>query len=125
MASLTRIAVAAAVAVAVLMVAAVIGGAEAQADSRCANGVSRLTVCAPFVVAGNNSAPSSECCSALGEVDRDCLCNTLRVAYQLPSQCQLPSFNCPSSGSKIENRKSKMAAIGPLNHLPSEVRTTL
>ncbi|XP_054804013.1 protein MEN-8 [Prosopis cineraria] len=80
-----------------LMAAVAIEKAEAQSDGNCANGVSRLTVCAPFVVPGNNSAPSAECCSALGEVDRDCLCNTLRVAYQLPSQCHLPSFNCPSS----------------------------
>ncbi|KAI9091085.1 hypothetical protein K1719_028355 [Acacia pycnantha] len=91
-----------AVVVLVVAVVAVIGGAEAQGDSSsCMNGVSRLTECAPFVVPGNNSVPSTECCSALGGVDRDCFCNTLRIAYQLPFQCQLPSFNCPPESNWI------------------------
>ncbi|KAK4280389.1 hypothetical protein QN277_012018 [Acacia crassicarpa] len=102
MASLIRTVVAA-----VVLVSAVIGGAEAQEDtSSCTNGVSRLTACEPFVVPGNNSAPSTECCSALGGVNHDCFCNSLRMAYQLPSQCQLPSFNCPPGFLFISNNNN-------------------
>nr|UZQ19738.1 stamen-specific protein FIL1 [Gleditsia microphylla] len=67
--------------------------AEAQSSS-CTNGLSNLNVCAPFVVPDNNTPPSSDCCNALEAVDHDCLCNTLRIAARLPSQCQLSSLNC-------------------------------
>ncbi|XP_027357280.1 protein MEN-8-like [Abrus precatorius] len=63
--------------------------------STCSNQLSNLNVCAPFVVPGQlNTNPSASCCNALQRVDRDCLCNTLRIASQLPSQCQIPSFGC-------------------------------
>ncbi|XP_004496598.1 stamen-specific protein FIL1 [Cicer arietinum] len=65
-----------------------------EAQSSCPVQLSNLNVCAPFVVPGTNADPSADCCSALKATNRDCLCNTLRIASQLTSQCQLPSFGC-------------------------------
>ncbi|XP_061359887.1 protein MEN-8-like [Gastrolobium bilobum] len=66
-----------------------------EAQSSCSNQLSNLNVCAPFVVPGApNTNPSAECCGALGALNHDCLCNTLRIAAQLPSECQLPSLRC-------------------------------
>ncbi|KHM99143.1 Stamen-specific protein FIL1 [Glycine soja] len=63
-------------------------------SSTCTTQLSELNVCAPFVVPGVNTNPSSRCCNALQAVDRDCLCSTIRIASQLPSQCQIPSLGC-------------------------------
>lgn len=69
--------------------------AKAQ-NSTCSNQLSNyVNVCAPFVVPGvPNTSPSTGCCAALRAVDTDCLCNTLRMASLLPSQCQLPPLAC-------------------------------
>ncbi|XVF09817.1 hypothetical protein REPUB_Repub07fG0129000 [Reevesia pubescens] len=65
---------------------------EAQS---CTDQLTNLNVCAPFVVPGAlNTNPSSECCGALQSVQHDCLCSTLRISSQLPSQCNLPALNC-------------------------------
>ncbi|XWS37780.1 hypothetical protein CRYUN_Cryun19dG0074500 [Craigia yunnanensis] len=61
----------------------------------CTNQLTNLNVCAPFVVPGaTETNPSSECCGALQSVQHDCLCSTLRIGSQLPSQCNLPPLNC-------------------------------
>lgn len=68
--------------------------AEAQSGS-CASELTNLNVCAPFVVPGStNSKPSADCCGALQAVETDCLCNTLRVAARIPTQCNLPPIAC-------------------------------
>ncbi|KAK7270837.1 hypothetical protein RJT34_26296 [Clitoria ternatea] len=68
--------------------------AKAQRNA-CTSELSNLNVCAPFVVPGAaNTNPSAGCCSALQAVDPACLCNTLRIASQLPSQCQMSPFTC-------------------------------
>ncbi|CAK8573558.1 unnamed protein product [Lathyrus sativus] len=67
---------------------------EAQSSS-CPVQLTNLNVCAPFVVPGaSNTDPSADCCNALQATNRDCLCSTLRIASQLTSQCNLPSFAC-------------------------------
>ncbi|XP_057527761.1 protein MEN-8-like [Amaranthus tricolor] len=72
-----------------------IKGSMAQAQSTCANQLGSLNVCAPFVLPGTqNSAPSAECCGALQAVEHGCLCNTFRVASELPSACKLPALSC-------------------------------
>ncbi|XP_074319655.1 protein MEN-8 [Silene latifolia] len=69
-------------------------GSEAQAGG-CASQLGNLNVCAPYVVPGAvNTNPSQECCAALSGVNHDCMCNTLRVASQLPSSCNLAALNC-------------------------------
>ena len=40
-------------------------------SSTCTTQLSELNVCAPFVVPGVNTNPSSRCCNALQAVDRD------------------------------------------------------
>ncbi|XP_057950574.1 protein MEN-8-like [Malania oleifera] len=61
----------------------------------CANELTALNVCAPFVVPGApNTVPSAECCGALQGVERDCICNTLRIASRLPSACNLQPVSC-------------------------------
>ncbi|XP_061996171.1 protein 108-like [Rosa rugosa] len=67
--------------------------AEAQGSS-CAAVLTNLNVCAPFVVPGSNDKPSSDCCNAVQAVETSCICNTLRMAAQLPSQCNLPPLSC-------------------------------
>ncbi|CAO2838891.1 unnamed protein product [Amaranthus hypochondriacus] len=70
-------------------------GSVAEAQSTCANQLGSLNVCAPYVLPGiQNSAPSAECCGALQAVEHGCLCNTFRVASQLPSACKLPALSC-------------------------------
>ncbi|XP_041008044.1 stamen-specific protein FIL1 [Juglans microcarpa x Juglans regia] len=67
----------------------------AQAQMSCPAELSNLNVCAPYVVPGAaNVVPSSECCSALQSVQHDCLCSTLRIASQLPAQCNVPAVSC-------------------------------
>ncbi|KAJ7975670.1 stamen-specific protein FIL1-like [Quillaja saponaria] len=69
--------------------------AEAQS---CSTQLTNLNVCAPFVVPGaTNTNPSTDCCGALEAVHHDCLCNTLRVASRLPSQCNLPPLTCDAN----------------------------
>ncbi|KAJ9539675.1 hypothetical protein OSB04_026181 [Centaurea solstitialis] len=71
-----------------LLVIALVGGTHGQT---CPNQLETLNVCAPFVVPGStNLIPSSDCCVALEAVDHSCLCNTIRVASTLPTQCNLP-----------------------------------
>lgn len=92
--------------VAVLLLLAVALGTEmemggAQNSDGCSNQLNNLNACAPFVVPGApNTNPSPDCCGALQAVNHDCLCNTLRIASQLPSQCQLPSPRC---GNHLQN----------------------
>ncbi|KAK6926281.1 Bifunctional inhibitor/plant lipid transfer protein/seed storage helical domain [Dillenia turbinata] len=69
-----------------------IGRAQVQS---CRDHLGNLNVCAPFVVPGGGSAnPGPDCCSSLQAVDHECLCNTLRIAARLPSQCGLPPVTC-------------------------------
>ncbi|KAF6154447.1 hypothetical protein GIB67_028339 [Kingdonia uniflora] len=64
-------------------------------SQQCSAELTNLSVCAQYVVPGQpNLAPSPECCSALQHVDQTCLCNTLRVASQMPSACGLPALSC-------------------------------
>ncbi|PIN11929.1 hypothetical protein CDL12_15472 [Handroanthus impetiginosus] len=60
----------------------------------CSSTLSSLNICAPSVVPGASTTPSSDCCAALQSVDRDCMCNTLRIASQIPTKCNLPPLNC-------------------------------
>ncbi|XP_010317583.1 stamen-specific protein FIL1-like [Solanum lycopersicum] len=62
----------------------------------CSASLNNLNICAPFVVPGTitNPNPSFDCCSALQLVDRECICNTLRIIAHLPSQCNLPPLSC-------------------------------
>ncbi|KAI7731940.1 hypothetical protein M8C21_008952 [Ambrosia artemisiifolia] len=72
----------------VLLIVSLVARTHGQA---CPNQLGNLNVCTPFVVPGStNVVPSSECCSALQSVDRDCLCNTIRIATSLPTQCNFP-----------------------------------
>ncbi|KAJ0466196.1 putative bifunctional inhibitor/plant lipid transfer protein/seed storage helical [Helianthus annuus] len=72
----------------VLLIVALVARTHGQT---CPNQLGTLNVCAPFVVPGSTDAtPSSECCLALQSVDRDCLCNTVRIATTLPTQCNFP-----------------------------------
>ncbi|KAK6936412.1 Bifunctional inhibitor/plant lipid transfer protein/seed storage helical domain [Dillenia turbinata] len=64
-------------------------------EQSCSAQLGNLNVCAPFVVpGGGNANPGPDCCGALQGVDHDCLCNTLRIAARLPSQCGLPAVTC-------------------------------
>ncbi|GMY07104.1 LTP_2 domain-containing protein [Fagus crenata] len=77
-----------------LVIALAVQTRTAQAQS-CTTELSSLNVCAPFVLPGtSNSNPSANCCGALQSVPHDCLCSTLRIAAQLPSQCNLPPLAC-------------------------------
>lgn len=75
-----------------LLVAVLVGQAQAQPQS-CSTQLSNLNNCAPFVLPGATN-PSAECCGALGAVQQDCLCSTLRIASTLPSLCHLPPLSC-------------------------------
>ncbi|PON50836.1 FHY3/FAR1 family [Parasponia andersonii] len=78
----------------VLVIAVVVMAQTAEAQV-CSSQLSNLNVCAPFVVPGSaNPQPSSNCCSALGAVNHDCLCNTLRIASRLPALCNIPALAC-------------------------------
>ncbi|KAL5727669.1 Guanine nucleotide-binding protein alpha-3 subunit [Ranunculus cassubicifolius] len=64
-------------------------------SQECSAQLTTLNTCAPFVVPGANGAtPSSDCCNALQGVNHDCLCNTLRIAAQIPAACNLPALTC-------------------------------
>nr|GLL28150.1 stamen-specific protein FIL1-like [Ipomoea trifida] len=84
------------VALAVMMAATTLEfpTANSQVDS-CSASLGNLNVCAPFVMPGAvTTAPSADCCSILQSIDHDCICNTLRVAARIPSQCNIPSITC-------------------------------
>ncbi|XP_076938347.1 stamen-specific protein FIL1-like [Bidens hawaiensis] len=76
----------------VLLIVALVARTHGQTVQTCPGQLGTLNVCAPFVVPGSptNVVPSSDCCVALQSVDRDCLCNTIRIASSLPSQCNFP-----------------------------------
>lgn len=66
-----------------------------KAQANCASALTSLNTCAPFVVPGAaTTTPNSDCCTALQSVDHDCLCNTLRIAARIPTQCNLPALSC-------------------------------
>lgn len=72
----------------VLLVVAFVARTNGQV---CPSQLGNLNVCAPFVVPGSTETiPSSDCCLALQAVDHDCLCNTIRIASRLPTQCNFP-----------------------------------
>ncbi|GAB4858218.1 hypothetical protein Ancab_009614 [Ancistrocladus abbreviatus] len=73
----------------------------------CTAELTKLNVCAPFVVPGANSVPSSECCGALQSVQHDRLCNTLRIASGLPSACNILSVRTNVSLVKIKSPTSE------------------
>ncbi|KAK8475298.1 hypothetical protein V6N13_070322 [Hibiscus sabdariffa] len=79
-----------------VVAAAVLQSQTADAQS-CPTELTSLNVSAPFVVPGAAvSNPSLDCCNALQSVHHDCLCSTLRIASQLPSQCNIPPLTCAS-----------------------------
>ncbi|GAU15454.1 hypothetical protein TSUD_44910 [Trifolium subterraneum] len=83
------------VAMVLLLLVVALGTQMGEAQNTCPTQLANLNVCAPFVVPGSpNTDPSAECCAALQGTNHDCLCNTLKIASQLTSQCQLPSFGC-------------------------------
>ncbi|XP_022968421.1 stamen-specific protein FIL1 [Cucurbita pepo subsp. pepo] len=75
-----------------LLVSVLLWQSQAQAQS-CSTQLSNLNGCAPFVLPGASN-PSPECCAALGAVQQDCLCSTLRISSTLPSLCRLPPLSC-------------------------------
>lgn len=78
-----------------LLLVALAAQAQMSLSQSCSAQLSNLNICAPFVVPGAaNTNPSTECCGALQSVQQDCLCNTLRIASRLPSQCNLPAHSC-------------------------------
>ncbi|KAL8148245.1 stamen-specific protein FIL1-like [Apium graveolens] len=84
--------------VAMIAVLLQISDHQVQAQgANCSGTLSSLTTCAPFVVPGANSEPSSDCCAALQTVDHDCYCNTLRIAAQIPTHCNLPPLTCSAN----------------------------
>ncbi|XP_031495990.1 protein MEN-8 [Nymphaea colorata] len=65
-------------------------------SQNCSAKLTSLTTCASYVVPGaNEGRPSTQCCSALSDMDTDCLCSTLRIVAQLPNQCGLSAISCP------------------------------
>ncbi|XP_059281412.1 protein 108-like [Lycium ferocissimum] len=68
---------------------------ECQSNT-CSTSLTNLNVCAPFVVPGAPTA-SAECCAALQSIDHDCMCNTMRISAQIPSQCNLPPLSCAAN----------------------------
>ncbi|KAF6133965.1 hypothetical protein GIB67_040729 [Kingdonia uniflora] len=81
-----------------LMLIVVTAMTETARSQTCSSELSNLSVCAPFVVSGGgqNIMPSAECCTSLQQVDRGCLCNTLRITAQIPAACNLPPVTCGS-----------------------------
>ncbi|KAE8704672.1 hypothetical protein F3Y22_tig00110447pilonHSYRG00007 [Hibiscus syriacus] len=80
---------------AVLVVLLPVIVATGKAQMSCTTQLLGLNLCRPFVVPGAiETDPSPQCCGALQSVQHDCLCSTLRLALQLPSQCNLPPLYC-------------------------------
>ncbi|KAL8248005.1 hypothetical protein R6Q59_009221 [Mikania micrantha] len=81
----------------VLMVLLIVASMAVTNGQTCPNQFGNLNVCAPFVVPGSSDVlPNPDCCLALQAVDHDCLCNTIRIASTLPTQCNLP-VSCGSN----------------------------
>ncbi|CAN6480748.1 unnamed protein product [Victoria cruziana] len=65
-------------------------------SQNCSAKLTNLTTCASYVVPGaDQGKPSPGCCSALADMDTDCLCSTLRIVAQLPNRCGLSAISCP------------------------------
>ncbi|KAM3324233.1 protein like [Capsicum chacoense] len=71
------------------------GVIECQSQT-CTPSLTSLNVCAPFVVPGAPSA-SAECCTALQSINHGCMCDTMRIAAQIPAQCNLPPLSCAAN----------------------------
>lgn len=83
----------------VVMIALLLQISDHQVQAQganCSDTLSDLNVCAPFVMmtGATNVNPSADCCAALQSADQDCFCNTLRIASQIPNQCNLPPLSC-------------------------------
>lgn len=79
----------------ILVLVGLAAHAQLAAAQNCSGGISRLAICAPFVVPGaSNAPPSNECCQALSSIDNTCLCNTFDIIRRLPSTCKLPEVSC-------------------------------
>lgn len=76
----------------------------------CSTQLGNLNGCAPFVLPGATN-PSPECCGALGAVQQDCLCSTLRIASTLPSLCHLPPLSCGQFSLFFYSFSSKWAVF--------------
>ncbi|PIA35795.1 hypothetical protein AQUCO_03500274v1 [Aquilegia coerulea] len=76
-----------------LMLMAMSTVTQAQTQT-CSSQLSNLNSCIPSVVPGSNVSPSTECCSAIQQVEHDCICTTLRVVAQMPTACKLPALTC-------------------------------
>ncbi|KAI3957227.1 hypothetical protein MKW98_012102 [Papaver atlanticum] len=70
-------------------------GAEIKSvrSQSCLQDITNLNACASFFLPGQADAlPTAECCSAVQQVDQNCICNTVRIIARLPSACHLPEF---------------------------------
>ncbi|KAI3909482.1 hypothetical protein MKW92_049105 [Papaver armeniacum] len=70
-------------------------GAEIKSvrSQSCIQDITNLNACASFFLPGQADAlPTAECCSALQQVDQDCICNTVRIAARIPIACHLPEL---------------------------------
>ncbi|XP_015087431.1 protein 108 [Solanum pennellii] len=72
------------------------GVIECQPQQSCTASLTGLNVCAPFLVPGSPTA-STECCNAVQSINHDCMCNTMRIAAQIPAQCNLPPLSCSAN----------------------------
>nr|Q43533.1 RecName: Full=Protein LIM1; Flags: Precursor [Lilium longiflorum]BAA04831.1 ORF [Lilium longiflorum] len=63
-------------------------------SQNCSAAIGELMTCGPYVLPGNNGAPSEQCCSALRAVNHGCLCETINIISSLPDHCSLPAVNC-------------------------------
>lgn len=59
----------------------------------CPLSLSNLQQCFPYVNPGA-PPPSPGCCDAIKNVDVNCLCNTMQIARNLPSKCNLAPITC-------------------------------
>ncbi|KAK1361045.1 Stamen-specific protein FIL1 [Heracleum sosnowskyi] len=82
----------------VVMIAVLLQISDHQVQAQgaiCSGTISDLNVCASFVGPGaTNTNPSADCCATVQSIDHDCYCNTLRIASQIPTQCNLPPLSC-------------------------------
>ncbi|XP_058086724.1 protein 108-like [Magnolia sinica] len=81
-------------AVVVLFLLALMAHTQVVQSQNCTAELIDLNSCAPYVVPGATASPNSQCCSAVREVNHDCLCNTMRIVSQIPTQCNLPPITC-------------------------------
>ncbi|XP_010263270.1 PREDICTED: stamen-specific protein FIL1-like [Nelumbo nucifera] len=80
-----------------LLLIAVACQTQMARSQNCANELTNLTACAPFVLPGVSTQPNAECCNALHGVDQTCLCSTLQIVARMPTQCRLPPMACPTA----------------------------